>query len=103
MAEIETISWQHLPGNKYSKALHSAMASEAGYVTLQRVRGKSESRGRFCNVCYDNDYLLKILVRKVIQPLSALGEERLNKLIETAWELNCQESIISEPSTLDSN
>ena len=84
--EVIDISWQHLPGNKFAKALDAAMASEAGYIILQRVRKKGEDRGNMCNVHYDRDYLLEVLTRKVVEPLSSLGKDGIIEFINLAWD-----------------
>ena len=86
MNEIKDISWRFLPGNKFAKALDSAMDSDAGYVMSQRIRKKGQERNRICNVHYDRGYLIETFIRKIIKPLAVLGEERILELISQAWQ-----------------
>lgn len=92
MEEVKIISWKSLTGNKFSKTIDTAMMSKAGYVAQQSIRQTGTPAKAVFNVIYDQEYLLRFVVRKFIKPLSALGKERIVKIIDEAWALYDKES-----------
>ena len=87
MLQADSLCWQDLPGNKYSKAIDAAMLSEAGYIASQRVRKSHERKGKLCNVVYDKSYVLEIVARKIIRPLYGIGKDKMLDLVAEAWQL----------------
>ena len=86
MSRYETISWRDLPGNKWSKSLDPAMTTERGCITLGKVRHCHEPQGTMCNVVYDRGYLIQFLIRRFLIPISPLGREVVDELINEAWD-----------------
>lgn len=87
MNEVNETTWRNLTGNKFVMALHPAMLSGSGYIKQQRIRKTGDTDASLLNVKYDSDYLLQVIVRKLIKPLSVLGKEKVNDLIDNAWDL----------------
>lgn len=92
MANIETVSWKKLKGNRFSKGIDSAMSSQAGYIAHQNITIAGELKARPYKVLYDQEYLLTYIVRKILQPLSYLGKEKTKEIIDKAWKLYDQEN-----------
>lgn len=87
MSDIQTITWRQLTGNKFVTTINTAMLSEAGYVKQQSIRQIGGELPKVFYVVYDEDYLLQILLRKVIRPLSVLNKEKVQEIIDNAWVL----------------
>lgn len=85
--EVKAISWKELTGNKFSKALHPAMFSETGYVAVQRIRRTGDPVPDIFKVSYDRQYAVEFIARKIIRPVSFLGKESMDKIIDDAWNL----------------
>lgn len=93
MPKVSTITWRQLTGNKFSKAIDSAMLSQAGYVCFQRIRQVGGETPQAFNVKYDRDYLIQVIVRKFIKPLSVLGREKTIELVNNAYDLYDKEML----------
>lgn len=89
---MEVINWKQLIGNKWSKGIDSAMASKAGYVAYQKMKLPGEKMARPFKVIYDEEYLLGYILRKILLPLSYLGEVKAKEIIAKAWDLYEEES-----------
>lgn len=103
MPEIDSISWQSITGNKFRKDLRPEMFSEKGCVLQQKVRPIGVGLPSLYNVCYDREYGLQFLLRKICRSLSALGREKVHELIDDAWDLYDKETLTPEPSYLRNN
>ena len=97
MSEFETISWVDVPGNKYSKSLNVSMLSETGYVAMQKVK-QAYGRGKMCYVIYNRDYIIVYLIKRVLLALSVVGKEKIDSLIDEAWEQLISESELGDNS-----
>ena len=87
MGNIDTVSWKKLKGNRFSKGIDSAMSSQAGYVAHQNIAVEGESEPRPRRVIYDQEYLLTYIIRKILQPLSYLGKQKTQEIIDKAWDM----------------
>lgn len=85
MPEVSRIPWTELPGNKFSKALDSAMYHPEGYIIMQNVRDRGEPKPTAYQVVYTPDYLVNWMISKVIRPLAPQGIDRLHQLVDQAW------------------
>ena len=87
MPEIKSITWRELTGNKFNKALDSAMLSEAGSIATGRVRRIGGEEPDYFKVTYDRDYAIEFISRKFCKPLSFVGKEKILELVTEAWEV----------------
>lgn len=83
--KYEDISWQDLPGNKFSVSLKPAMPTEQGHIAMQKVR-QAYKDAAMCKVHYDREYVIEWLMSKLVKPLSIHGKEEVINLVSEAWE-----------------
>ena len=84
--EIETISWQQLTGNKYTKGLHPAMVSAIGYIGEREIRRIGDVRPTIFKVRYDHQYVMQYIGKTLCKTLSNLGKEKVLELVSNAWD-----------------
>lgn len=86
MPEMETISWEVLVGNRFTKTLDPAMLSQEGFVKSSSVRRTGDATKSLFLVRYDREYVIMYIARHICRPLSILGKEKVLKLINEAWD-----------------
>ena len=76
-------------GNKYNRALHPAMLTDAGLVKTTKVAllNKPRSSQEYVVVVYDRTYAVYWLNSKVIKPLFNLEIADIIRLVKEAWKL----------------
>ena len=103
MNEINKTTWRELTGNKFVVGLHTAMLSESGYIKQQCIRKTGDTNPSLFNVKYDSDYLSQFIIRKFVKPLSVLGRERFNELVNNAWDLYDKELLTPQGLSKSNN
>lgn len=93
MLNIPTVSWRTLPGYQFVKNPDSAMLSESGYIHPRKVRANQHEKPRYENIEYDREYLLEWLVKRFISPLSHVGKEKIDEVVNEAWARYCKQLI----------
>ena len=86
MREVETISWRELTGNKFNRAIDTAMLSNSGCVKSIAVRRVGDDVKSHFHVVFDRNYLIEWISRKVCKPLFTLGKQGTLDLVSEAWD-----------------
>ncbi len=86
MPEIETITWREMTGNKFIKALHPAMVSEAGYECNKSIRRIGDPVPTMFKVIYDRQYVINYIGKGICKTLFVLGKEGVLDLVDEAWD-----------------
>lgn len=86
MAEIETISWRELTGNKFIRGLDPAMLSEEGCVKQASIRKTGDIERTIFNIVYDREYLIASIARSICKQFFVLGKRKTLELVSEAWD-----------------
>ena len=86
MLDLKTISWQEMVGNRYTKALHPAMVSKAGYEKVKSVRRIGDAVPTAFRVIYDRQYVIDYVGRGICKTLFVLGKQGVLNLVDEAWD-----------------